>query len=157
MERIVLVACSSKMQPYSAPARDLYVGQLFKLSLSFAEQLEPSAIFILSAQHGLVGLGEVIGEDLRTINTMPAKELKRWAERVRSQLSQVASLSNDHFILLAGRQYWRYLVPYLGSYSVPLDGLRTGERIEFLKWMTSIKDGIDTRHYGFYEYYGGNY
>ena len=145
------------MQPHSAPAREFYIGQLFKLSLRFAEQLEPDAIFILSAQHDLLGLDEVIDEEVLTINTMKAQALKRWAGKVRSRLAEVGNLSSDHFIFLAGRQYWRYIVPYLGSYSVPLDGLRTGERIEFLNWMTSSRDGVDTRHYEFYDTYGGSY
>lgn len=60
MKRIALIACASKKKPYRAKARELYDSDLFRLSLRFAEEMEPDEIYILSAKHGLLHPDQVI-------------------------------------------------------------------------------------------------
>jgi hypothetical protein len=60
------VACSGKKTETAAPARELYLGQLFKKSVAYIEAVDPGAVdpgapwFILSALHALVLPDEVI-------------------------------------------------------------------------------------------------
>lgn len=60
MKKIVLISCSSKKQNIKTTARNLYCSPLFKLSLEYAEKLNPDEIFILSAEHHLVNLDTII-------------------------------------------------------------------------------------------------
>lgn len=48
-----ILACSASKLDVRAPARDLYTGQLFRLSLQYAE-LVAEQVLILSAKHGVV-------------------------------------------------------------------------------------------------------
>ena len=133
MNKIVLISCVSKKLPYRAKARDLYTSPLFRMNLKYAEQFLPQKIFILSAKHGLVHLDEEIDPYDVTLNEMSASERKGWAARVVSQLRENADLENDHFVILAGQKYRQYLLPYLRSYEVPLEGLKIGQQLQFLK------------------------
>jgi cytoplasmic iron level regulating protein YaaA (DUF328/UPF0246 family) len=100
MKRVVLISCSARKRGYATKARELYDSDLFKKSLKYAEQLEPDAIFILSAKYGLVPLNEVIKPYNMTLNNMKAAEIRQWAERVRGQLTSVSNLEEDHFVFL---------------------------------------------------------
>ena len=64
---------------------------------------------------------------------MKANKRKAWAKKVVEQLEVHADLQRDHFILLAGERYRRYLLPHLASYEIPLKGLRIGEQLQYLK------------------------
>lgn len=133
MNKIVLISCVSKKLPYRAKARDLYTSPLFRMNLKYAQQFSPQKIFVLSAKHGLVHLDEEIDPYDVTLNEMSASERKEWAARVVSQLRENADLENDHFVILAGQKYRQYLLPYLRSYEVPLEGLKIGQQLQFLK------------------------
>ncbi|KKL51374.1 hypothetical protein LCGC14_2296130 [marine sediment metagenome] len=63
---------------------------------------------------------------------MPAQAVRAWADRVHEQLQTCCDLRRDHFILLAGQNYRKYLTPYLTSYEVPMEGLRIGSQLQFL-------------------------
>ena len=41
-------------------------------------------------------------------------------------------------IVLAGQEYWRWLVEYRLEFSVPLDGLSIGQRIRWLQQHTAV-------------------
>ena len=56
-----------------------------------------------------------------------------WAGIVLQQLGDVADLGNDSFTILASDRYRRFLVPHLTHHSVPLEGMRIGEQLKFLK------------------------
>ena len=147
MPKIVLVSCSASKSPESSPARELYTGTLFKESLAYAEKLQPDAIFILSALHGLVRPDQLIAPynvtlspvskkirarqpDLRVLN---ATERKAWALLVRHQLGAVADLQKDQFVLLAGQSYIKPLRPYLAHIEEPMKGLSFALRTPFLR------------------------
>jgi hypothetical protein len=51
---------------------------------------------------------------------------------VLSQLGQVCDLQRDHFIILAGRNYYEYLLSGLAHVTLPLGNLPLGKRIELL-------------------------
>jgi hypothetical protein len=131
--KIILISCASKKLPTRSKAKDLYISTLFDLNLRFAYSMNPDAVYILSAKHGLLNLETEIDPYNLTLNNMTQREIKEWALKVISQLDAVADLSNDHFIFLAGDKYRKYLVPSLRSYEVPLEGLPIGKQLQFLK------------------------
>jgi hypothetical protein len=63
---------------------------------------------------------------------MPSAQVKAWADKVVKQLKKQADLQSDHFIILAGEKYRKYLVPYLSSYEVPLQGMLIGKQLQYL-------------------------
>src|SRR5690349_9582189 len=90
MKKIVLISCVSKKRSYKSRARDLYISPLFKKNLQYALNLNPDQIFVLSAKYGLVALDVEIEPYDLTLNTMSAKEVKEWSERVLLDLSSHA-------------------------------------------------------------------
>ncbi len=133
MKTVVLISCVKKKVPYRAEAKDLYASPFFKLNLRYARSLNPDDIFVLSAQHYLVGLEEELEPYERTLNRMPSERVKQWADSVLVQLSKVADLQNDRFVFLAGERYRKHLIPHLTNHEIPLRGLGIGKQMKFLK------------------------
>ena len=133
MRRIVLIACASQKRRTRARAADLYTSTLFTLSLAYARRLRPDTIFLLSAKYGLLAPDQVIEPYDMTLNDMPAARRRAWAVRVVQQLARYADLQDDQFVILAGRRYREYVVPYLADHVVPLEGMRIGEQLQYLK------------------------
>ncbi len=113
MRKIVLISCASRKRQQKSRARELYISDLFKKELQYAEKLAPDQIFVLSAKYGLVGLDDEIEPYDLTLNTMSSTEIKQWAEGVLRQLSEKTDLQNDQFVFLAGEKYRKYLLPYI--------------------------------------------
>ena len=132
MKKIVLISCVSKKLPHPASAQDLYVRPLFRLNLQYARKLQPDAIYILSAKHGLLDLDTEVEPYNLTLNDMATRQVQAWAEQVLEQIKQRADLSRDHFVFLAGLKYRKFLVPRLASYEVPMEGLTIGRQLQFL-------------------------
>lgn len=136
MKSIILISCVSKKRYIISKAKDLYISTLFRKNLAYAKILNPDQIFVLSAKYGLVDLDEIIEPYDVTLNTMPVKEIRQWANRVLTQLSENADLENDHFIFLAGDKYRKYLLPHIKHYEIPLQGLKIGEQLQRLtQWI----------------------
>ncbi len=133
MTKVTLISCVSKKLSKQAKAKDLYISTLFRYSFQYAQSLNSSKIFILSAEHGLLDLNKRIKPYDKTLKTMPIGEIKKWAERVIKQLRKKADLKKDDFIFLAGENYRRYLIPYITNYRIPLQGLSFGRQLQFLK------------------------
>ena len=133
MKRVVLLSCVSQKLDHPAPASRLYISPLFRLSLTYACQLQPDAIHILSAKYGLVDLDQVIEPYDVTLNAMPAAQRRAWAQRVLAQLAERYNLEQDHFIFLAGQRYREYLIPHLAHVEIPMQGLTIGRQLQFLK------------------------
>ena len=132
MKKMVLISCVSKKLPHKAKAKDLYVSPLFKLNLAYAQSLNPDAIYILSAKYGLLDLDTEIEPYDVTLNKMSARQVRAWAQDVLRQLENRVNLKIDHFIFLAGNNYRKYLIPYIKSYEVPLEGLPIGRQLQYL-------------------------
>jgi hypothetical protein len=133
MKRIGLISCVSKKLPHKAKAKDMYISDLFKLSLQYANSLELDAIYILSAKYRLISLDLEIEPYEKTLRRMSARERKQWAAGVLDQLRDVADLTNDTFVFLAGEKYREHLLSEIAKYDVPLENLRIGEQLERLK------------------------
>ena len=129
MRKIILISCVSKKRSYRSKARDLYISRLFAKNLHYALKQQPDEIFILSAKYGLVSLDEEIEPYDLTLNTMSAKEVKEWSERVLRDLASRADLQQDQFTFLAGAKYRKYLVEHLSHVEIPLEGLTIGRQL----------------------------
>ena len=129
----MLVSCVKSKLARPAKAKDLYTSTLFQYNLQFAYSLKPDAIYILSAKYGLLELDQVISPYEMTLNTMKESEKKTWSSKVIDSLRQKTDLKLDMFIFLAGRNYRKYLTPYLTYYDVPLEGLSFGKQLQELK------------------------
>lgn len=132
MSKIVLISCVKMKQPVKSRAEDLYISPLFRLNLKYARSLQPQAIYVLSAEHGLVCLETEIEPYEKTLNTMKLAEVKDWASRVLAQLKDCSDFQSDHFVILAGLKYRQFLVPELGSCDIPLKGLGLGRQLQTL-------------------------
>jgi hypothetical protein len=133
MKRIVLIACVATKKPFRTQASNLYDSTLFKLSYAYAQKLQPDAIYILSAEHGLVHADTEIAPYNKTLLFMPSHERKAWAEKVLSELRTRANLAEDEFIFLAGEKYREHLIPHIKKYQTPLKGLGIGRQLKRLK------------------------
>jgi hypothetical protein len=132
MSKIVLISCVSLKQDRPSPARELYVSPLFKKNLAYAESLNPDKIFILSAKYGLLEIDEKVAPYDLTLNTMKMAAVREWADSVLAQLRVKADLKEDQFIFLAGQRYRKYLIPFMGEYQIPMEGLGIGRQLSYL-------------------------
>ena len=133
MKKYVLISCVSQKLDHPALSKDLYTSTLFKLSYRYATSLKSDAIFILSAQYGLVSCDQVIAPYDITLNEMKARDVKKWSERVLVELRKHTDLQKDLFFFLAGDKYRKYLLPHIRNCQVPMKGLRIGEQLSWLK------------------------
>lgn len=145
MKKIVLIACVSQKGDRKAKAKDLYKSTLFKCSLAYAYKLNPDRIFILSALHHLLDIEKEIEPYDVTLSKIPKEkrkpglrvltkeEKKEWGKKVLEKLTELADLKNDSFIILAGKEYIKPIEDAILHLVNPLNGLRQGERVKFLK------------------------
>lgn len=147
MMRIALISCSKEKKGYPSPAWELYsASSLFSYSYQYAKK-NADKIYILSAKYGLVAENQVIPPYNQTLKEMNRQQQLNWASDVLEALGRECNLSSDHFILLAGNTYCRDLVQHLPNHSLPLDGLRMGERMSRLKKLLdgSVSAAASTR------------
>ena len=142
MKKIVLIACVKRKRKTPSKAIDLYTSSLFKKSLEYAQLLNPDHIYILSAKYGLVSSEEIIEPYELTLKNLPTSEKRKWSIRVIDQLSLVTDLENDDFVILAGQDYMKFLLPFISHYELPLERLRFGPRLHRLDEL------IEERKYG---------
>lgn len=144
-ERIALISCSKLKKPYRCRASELYsASTLFSLSYEYAKA-NADRVYIISAKHGLVGEDEVIEPYDETLNEKTSSERQAWSQMVLNQLKQVCDIQRTEFIVLAGKYYYEYLLPYLPHVSLPLGKLPLGKRIEFLQRNLAYPEGAITR------------
>jgi len=139
MTTIALIACAASKLSHRAPAADLYTSQLFRKSQAFARQT-CNRWFILSAKHYLLRPEEIVAPYNKTLNTMLRASRETWAGEVFAQLHPSLH-SGDRITMLAGNRYREFLLPLLQregyAVQVPLEGMRIGEQLQWLKRHTS--------------------
>ncbi len=133
MDEIFLISCVSVKQSVRARAENLYVSPWFKLAMNYARRREPRSIYILSAKYGLTPLNQEIDPYELTLNKMSEPQIMKWAKMVLDQLKDRCSLSESHFVILAGARYRKYLVSHMDHAEIPMKGLRIGEQLKWLK------------------------
>ena len=147
MKRIVLISCVSRKGMTKAKAENLYKGPLFINSLAYSKSLKPDKIFILSALHGLLDLNKeiepydvtlsYISPEIRkkkpNLKVLTKSEAKIWGNAVLEQLSKIADLKKDKFIILAGQAYIEPIKNGLTNIDEPLKNVVQGKRPGKLK------------------------
>jgi cytoplasmic iron level regulating protein YaaA (DUF328/UPF0246 family) len=133
MAKIVLISCVSKKIDCPAPAKNLYASTLFKFCYAYALSLNVDKIFVLSAKYGVVPEDVIIKPYNLTLNAMNSKEIKEWSKRVLQDLKKYTDVQNDEYIFLAGEKYRKCLLPEIKHYKVPMQGLKIGEQLAWLK------------------------
>lgn len=129
----VLISCVSQKLEHKAKAEELYTSSLFKYNLQYARSLNADRIFILSAKYGLLNLEDEIEPYDLILNNMRADQIRTWATKVLSQLKKTTDLKNDQFVFLAGDKYRRYLLANISNYMIPLEGMRIGEQLKYVR------------------------
>jgi cytoplasmic iron level regulating protein YaaA (DUF328/UPF0246 family) len=142
MSRIVLISCASRKKSIGSPAGEMYQSQLFRSCMKYARLLKPDRIMILSAKYGLLGMEDYIEPYNMTLNSMSDADIRAWSDSVVESLRKVSDLNDDEFIFLAGQRYRKYLIPHLGHYDVPMQGLGIGKQLKFLKERVENEQGL---------------
>lgn len=136
MKKIILISCGSKKMKERAKAKDMYQSPLFKHSLEYAIKLNPDKIFILSALYGLLDLEtEIEPYDVTISNVSKKNRLKKpqlivlnknekieWGKKIIERLKAVSNIEKDDYIILAGLEYVKPIIPYLSNVKEPLKG-----------------------------------
>jgi cytoplasmic iron level regulating protein YaaA (DUF328/UPF0246 family) len=133
MQRIILISCVKEKLKTPAKAKDLYISDLFKKSYKYAQLLRPDDVFILSAKYGLLDPEQIIEPYDETLKTKSVAEIKEWSKKVIAALNEKIDLDKSEVIILAGSKYYKYLLPYIRNYKLPLGTLPLGPRKSFLK------------------------
>ena len=136
MATVVLISCVKKKLDHAAPAKDLYISPLFRLSWKYAQTRNPDKIFILSAKYHLLDPEKVVEPYDQTLKRMNSQERKGWSAEVLKELRDDTDMKNDKFVLLAGRPYLEYIGDEIVHKEEPLKGLSFGRRISRLKELT---------------------
>jgi hypothetical protein len=135
MTTIALVACVSKKNATPMPARDLYASDWFCKASAYAARVA-DRWYILSARYGLVAPDAVIEPYDETLNKMGVAARRAWARRVIKDLRRVLH-PGDRVVVLAGSRYRQDLIGPIRqtgcTVEVPMEGLRIGEQLRWLK------------------------
>ena len=83
--KIALISCSKLKADHPCPARELYApSQLFSLSCQYAKR-NTDAVYILSAEYGLLAESDVIAPYDLTLSRLPEHRQRDWAGHVLAQ------------------------------------------------------------------------
>lgn len=133
---IGLVGCVKTKLDHAAPARDLYVSDLF-MGRRRAIENRATRWFIISAQYGLVEPDEPIEPYERSLADLTVAERRDWASKVLLSLrAKLGDLSKYKFEIHAGANYFDFgLAEGLrmagAGLVIPTKGLRQGEQLSY--------------------------
>ena len=138
LKSLGLISCTKKKQNYSCKASEMYsASDLFKKAYSYAVK-KYDFVAILSAKYGLLFPDEKIEPYNLALNDVSSEEVKRWSEKVFTQIEKRLKLSDfNKFFFHAGKKYRQYLIPKLEEKGlhceVPLGSLGIGEQKAWYK------------------------
>ena len=134
--RIYLVSCVSKKRRHPAPAKGIYQSPWFNLARAWVER-EGAPWYILSAKYGLVHPDTEIAPYDETLNKMGVAQRRDWAARIEIQMDETLPNANE-VVVFAGLRYRENLNDYLQhrfkTVKVPMEGLRIGQQLSWLKY-----------------------
>ena len=138
-----LVGCVKQKRHHAAPARDLYVSQLFRSRRTYVEA-SCDRWYVLSALHGLVTADTVLEPYDKTLNGASVAAKRAWAAMVVAQLEAEVDVPRTTFELHAGAQYADFgLVDGLrhrgATVVIPTAHLAIGEQLAFYKHRGRIR------------------
>lgn len=127
----VFLSCVKTKQKTRCAAQDMYTSDLFKKSLAYAKQLQPTHIYILSAKYGLLDLQDMIDPYNATLVGANDATCKRWAYMVYKQMQERQINFDDETIFLCGKNYRKYLITKFTNAAAPLKHLGIGQQLAF--------------------------
>lgn len=135
MKSVGLISCGKNKLEYSAEAKDLYIGDLFKKARAYAEKVHDEWL-ILSALHQIVSPEQMLEPYNLTLNDASKEELISWSKDVFDTIK--SKYKNDTKIYIyAGSNYRKHLQPLLEQHgydvTVPMQGLGIGQQKAWLK------------------------
>lgn len=130
--RVGLVGCSAQKLAQAAPARDLYVSQLFRKASAYAEAT-CDRWYILSAKHGLIHPDAVIEPYDMRLGTRTGPDMTAWGALVRQQLTEALhGTDNPTLVALCGAQYRTALTGIPWASETPMQGMGIGRQLGYL-------------------------
>jgi hypothetical protein len=137
---VALVGCGKRkvITESGLPAKDLYKGSLYRLSMRYALEVAED-VHILSALHGLVSPYQLLTPYDKCITQMSATQQYEWGERVIRELDDAYPNQPLHIQFFAGMHYIRPIVKYLPerlgfwTWENPLIGKDLFRRLSWLK------------------------
>lgn len=152
MTQVAFVSCSKLKGAHKAPAAALYTSALFRKSLLAAYE-NSKKLYIISAKHGVLNLGDIIEPYDRTLKAMSRADRNTWAETTTVQLAKLLR-SGDVINFYCGEEYiapLRRKIEQIGARLVePLSGLSLGKRLQHLSKRNN-EDSLKTEVKRFYE------
>lgn len=138
--KIVLISCVKRKQPLApgqtVPAKELYTSPLFQKAWAYAQTLHADRIYILSAKHGLLDPNTPTATYDETLTNASTAQRQNWTARVLRQMTEAGlDIKNDHFVVLAGKAYNKYLLGKNGlqHYELPYQNCQgIGYVLQFL-------------------------
>lgn len=139
VKKIALISCSKSKKTYPCKANELYSeSHRFKKAYAYAK-ITCDSIYILSAKYGLLSESDVIGPYNLTLNNQSKDYKKKWSNFIIEQLKQVCDIQNTEFVIIAGKNYYEYLLEQLRYTRIPLKGLSQGKGLsELNKLLISV-------------------
>lgn len=134
--KVALVGCGKAKQAQPAPARALYTGGLFRASPAEAEAQCGAHVYVVSAEHGLLRLAEVVAPYDTTLRDYDGRGRLIWGRGVVAQLRRGLPADGVELYVYAGRLYVEPLqaaLPEGWTLMEPLKGLGQGRRLAELK------------------------
>ena len=129
-KKIAFISCSKSKAKIPCQAKDLYISDFFKKSLTYCLN-NYDEVFILSAKYGLLSIYDYIKPYDLTLNNMSIMDRKKWSYKVFLQIKDKIGIDND-FYFHCGKYYNQFLLSKLnGKY--PLKGLSIGKQLKFYK------------------------
>lgn len=135
--KVGLVACAAQKLARAAPAKDLYVSQLFRAARAYCEA-HYDRWYVLSALHGLVEPDTILEPYNVTLNGMSPAEVYTWNVKVLAAMRE-AIPHDAHLFVHAGKNYRGWMAGpfiegcpwWLGEawIDVPLEGLGIGQQL----------------------------
>lgn len=135
MNKIYLLSCVSKKKEGIHRAEDLYISAWFRLAKKYIKSVmdESDTWYIMSAKHGLVRPEELLESYDMYIMSMSIPERKEWAMDILSKLDE----GDREVVFIAGKNYYKYLVPFINKCIFPLAGKGIGQQLKWLKENTN--------------------
>lgn len=115
----VFISCVSEKDTKRCKAKDLYISPLFQKAYAYAQSLNPTNIYILSAKYYVVDLDEVISPYDVTLKDMNADEKRDWVDNVLKVMDKKGISRDEKTVFLAGHAYLDYLVEHFTNYTIP--------------------------------------
>ena len=107
MRRVCLIACSASKLDRAAPAHEIYTGDVFRKSLTWAKLQTFDDVVVLSPRHHVVELQDSLQPYDGSMYAMTVDERRRWASIVFASIDTRWDLraGGIELVMLAGAQY----------------------------------------------------